>query len=68
MGNEVVRSSEAFHLSKQKYLNLLLEKAQLFEENLMSTPFLGGKTMSNTDGQALEDRSHFRSMIGTLQY
>lgn len=52
---EVVGESEGFHLSQQKYMHQLLEKAQLFEAKPINTYLPSGKIIFKTEGQPLDD-------------
>ena len=70
LGIEVTRLSHALHLNQQRYIHQLLERANLHEAKSASTPGALGKLLSAVDGEPLSalDATHYRSLVGALQY
>eukprot|EP00261_Vitis_vinifera_P032192 XP_019073435.1 PREDICTED: uncharacterized protein LOC109121971 [Vitis vinifera] len=70
LGIEVTRLPHVLHLNQQRYIHQLLERVDLLGAKSASTPSALGKLLSATDGDPLSalDATHYRSLVGALQY
>ncbi|MCH82053.1 retrovirus-related Pol polyprotein from transposon TNT 1-94 [Trifolium medium] len=69
LGIEVKRHSDgSLLLSQQKYIRDLLVKTNLHEAKPMSSPMVAGCKLSKEGSATYVDPSHYRSIVGALQY
>lgn len=59
---------EGFHLNQQRYILQLLERAQLIDVKVVTTPFEARKTLPKTLGEPLANPCQYRKILGALQY
>nr|KYP50304.1 hypothetical protein KK1_027879 [Cajanus cajan] len=60
-------SNDGLHLSQSHYALTILDRANMVDCKPMSTP-LESKTKFTSNHTLLEDPSHFRGLVGALQY
>jgi hypothetical protein len=68
LGIEVSYHEGSIYLSQTKYVSDLLHRTTIFDTKLVKTPGVVGQNLSKFDGEPLEDASHYRSIVGALQY
>ncbi|RVX23617.1 Retrovirus-related Pol polyprotein from transposon RE1 [Vitis vinifera] len=70
LGIEFTRLPYVLHLNQQCYIHQLLERVDLLRAKSASTPGALGKLLSAVDGEPLSvlDATHYRSLMGALQY
>jgi histone deacetylase 1/2 len=68
LGVEVVRRADGFFLHQHKYVHELLERTGMLNCNPASTPLDTKAKLSTGDGSPAPDASHYRSIVGALQY
>ncbi|XP_020236694.1 uncharacterized protein LOC109816204 [Cajanus cajan] len=67
LGIEILPTDDGLHLSQPHYALIILEQANMVDCKPMSTP-LESKTKFTSNHTLLEDPSHFRGLVGALQY
>ncbi|XP_034708981.1 uncharacterized mitochondrial protein AtMg00810-like [Vitis riparia] len=67
LGIEISQTADGLHLSQSHYAFTILERANMVDCKPMSTP-LEAKTKTSPNNVLLEDPSHFRGLVGALQY
>jgi hypothetical protein len=67
LGIEICKTRSGLHLSQSHYALTILERATMTDCKPMSTP-LEAKTKTSLTDIPLEDPSHFRGLVGSLQY
>nr|KYP49972.1 Retrovirus-related Pol polyprotein from transposon TNT 1-94 [Cajanus cajan] len=67
LGIEILPTNDGLHLSQSHYALTILERANMVDCKPMSTP-LESKTKFTSNHTFLEDPSHFRGLVGALQY
>jgi hypothetical protein len=55
-------------LSQKKYIHDLLNRASLTDHRTVETPMELNVHLTPTDGEPLEDLTHYRHIIGSLVY
>ncbi|XP_026454383.1 uncharacterized protein LOC113355681 [Papaver somniferum] len=68
LGIEAVRTSTEIMLTQKKYTVELLEKANMTECHPCTTPVAKGTIISIHEGTLLIDATHYRNIVGMLQY
>ncbi|KAH9714566.1 retrovirus-related pol polyprotein from transposon RE2 [Citrus sinensis] len=72
LGIEVLYDAGCIYLSQRKYIRDLLSKVQLLECKGIDTPMITGiklqKETSGHLGQYITDPTHYRSIVGGMQY
>lgn len=68
LGIEVYRDLTSMYLSQGKYVIELLNKLDMLNIKPAPTPMVAGKPLSANDGEALDNATLYRSIIGGLQY
>jgi histone deacetylase 1/2 len=68
LGLQIVRDESTFTVTQTRYLLSLLQKFGFDGAKPVSTPLASGSSMSATDGVPLADPSHYRCLVGSLQY
>ncbi|KAJ1698573.1 hypothetical protein LUZ63_007085 [Rhynchospora breviuscula] len=68
LGIEVTTTASGLHLSQNRYLTIILEKASMVGAKPCQTPLQTGVQMSKLDGTPLSDPLMFRTIVGMLQY
>lgn len=66
LGIEVWRSEDGLHLTQQRYVHELLEKAHMCDSKLVPMPLAPGKIPSKSDGEPLHDAGLYMSLVGTM--
>ncbi|KAL7610818.1 hypothetical protein Lser_V15G12059 [Lactuca serriola] len=67
LGIEAIYTTNGLFLSQTKYAHDILDRAGLLDAKPVSTP-LASNTAFVTGGDAYSDPSHYRSLVGALQY
>ena len=67
LGIEVSPTNNGLHLSQSHYALTILERAQMMDCKPMSTPLVVKHTPS-AEATPLADPSHYRGIVGALQY
>ncbi|XP_068653915.1 uncharacterized mitochondrial protein AtMg00810-like [Aristolochia californica] len=67
LGVEVQYNSQGLFLSQTKYALDLLQRVDMVEAKLITTPFVVGQHLSS-EGKLFLDPTLFRSLAGALQY
>jgi hypothetical protein len=68
LGIEIFSTSEGFFLSQEKYIHDLLDCAFLTDHQTGETPMKLNVHLMPTDGEPLEDPTHYRLIVGRLVY
>jgi len=68
LGIEVSYHEGSIYLSQTKCVSDLLHRTAIFDTKLVKTPGVVGQNLSKFDGEPLEDASHYRGIVGALQY
>ncbi|KAM6577464.1 hypothetical protein CsatB_029301 [Cannabis sativa] len=68
LGFEVQRTTNEICLTQQKYTRDLLAKTQLLDSKPQSTPMCSTTKLSATISTPMDNPTHYRSIIGALQY
>jgi hypothetical protein len=67
LGIEILSTTDGLHLSQTHYALTILERANMVDCKPMSTP-LEAKNNITPNDTPLDDPSHFRGLVGALQY
>jgi hypothetical protein len=67
-GIEISSVSERFFLSQEKYIQDLLDRASLTDHQTTETSMELNVHLMPTDGESLEDPTHYRHIVGSLVY
>ena len=67
LGIEISHTLDGLHLSQSHHALTILERANMIDCKPMSTP-LEAKTKTSSADTPLDDPSHFRGLVGSLQY
>jgi hypothetical protein len=68
LGIEILSTPEGFYLSQEKYIHDLLDRASLTDHRTVETPMELNIHLVTTDGEPLEDPTHYRHIVGSLVY
>jgi hypothetical protein len=68
LGIEISSTLEGFFLSQEKYIQDLLDRASLTDHRTAETPIELNVHLVATDGEPLEDPTHYRHIVGSLVY
>jgi hypothetical protein len=68
LGSEISSTPEGFFLSQEKYIQDLLDRASLTDHQTVETPMELNVHLVPTDGEPLDDPTHYRHIIGSLVY
>jgi hypothetical protein len=68
LGIEISSTSEGFFLSQEKYIQDLLDRASLTDHRTTETPMELNVHLMATDGEPLEDPTHYRHIVWGLVY
>ena len=68
LGIEVSYNEGSMTLSQTKYISDLLHRTEMFDTKPTKTPGAVGKNLSKFDGDPMTDVTHYRSVVGALQY
>jgi len=68
LGIQVPRTSTGLHLCQSKYVADLFHRTHMADAKLAKSPYAAGSKLSRYDGEALNDVSEYRSVVGALQY
>jgi hypothetical protein len=63
-----ISTPEGFFLSQEKYIQDLLDRASLTDHRTAETPMELNVHLIATDGEPLEDPTHYRHIVGSLIY
>jgi hypothetical protein len=63
-----ISTSEGFLLSQEKYIQDLFDRASLTDHQTAKTPMELNVHLTPTDGESLEDPTHYRHIVGSLVY
>uniref|UniRef100_A0A803NFK9 Reverse transcriptase Ty1/copia-type domain-containing protein n=1 Tax=Cannabis sativa TaxID=3483 RepID=A0A803NFK9_CANSA len=68
LGIEVFRDETGFYLSQSKYTVELLQEVTMLNTKPSPTPMVTNKQLSIYNGTPMTDPSHYKSVLGALQY
>jgi hypothetical protein len=68
LGIEISSTPEGFFLSQEKYIHDLLDRVSLTDHRTVETPMELNVHLVVTDGEPLEDPTHYRHIVGSLVY
>jgi hypothetical protein len=68
LGVEVIHAPHGLFLSQRKYILDLLQKTNMLTAKTVTSPMSSSTTLSRFDGEAFDDPSLYRSIVGSLQY
>jgi hypothetical protein len=68
LGIEFSSMLEGFFLSQEKYIQDLLDRASLTSHRTVETPTELNVHLTSTDGEPLEDPTHYCHIVGSLVY
>jgi hypothetical protein len=68
LGIEISSTNEEFFLSQEKYIQDLLDRASLTDHRTAETPMKLNVHLVATDGEPLEDPTHYHHIVGSLVY
>jgi hypothetical protein len=68
LGIEISSTLEGFFLSREKYIQDLLDRASLTDHRTAETPIELNVHLTPTDGEPLEDPTRYRHIVGSLVY
>jgi hypothetical protein len=63
-----ISTSKGFFLSQEKYIQDLLDRASLTNHQTAETPMELNVHLTSTDGEPLEDPTHYHHIVGSLVY
>jgi hypothetical protein len=63
-----ISTTKGFFLSQEKYILNLLDQASLTDHRTAETPIELNVHLTSTDGEPLEDPTHYRHIVGSLVY
>ena len=55
-------------LTQTRYIEELLKRTEMLNTKPSPTPAIVGNKFSKTDGEVLANPTHYRSIVGALQY
>ncbi|RVW43508.1 Retrovirus-related Pol polyprotein from transposon RE1 [Vitis vinifera] len=65
---EVTYDGGSMHLSQSKYITDLLQRTSMLNSKAAATPGTVGLSLSQFDGDLMDDVTMYRSVVGALQY
>jgi Reverse transcriptase (RNA-dependent DNA polymerase) len=65
---EVTHQEDTIHLSQTRYLQSILDRANMGSAKSVTTPMVAGLQMSKHTGTTLQNPYQYRSIVGALQY
>ncbi|RVW90852.1 Retrovirus-related Pol polyprotein from transposon RE1 [Vitis vinifera] len=68
LGIEVTYDGGSMHLSQRKYITDLLQRTSMLDSKAVATPGTVGLSLSQFDGDLMDDVTMYRSVVGALQY
>jgi hypothetical protein len=68
LGIEISSTPEGFFLSQEKYIQDLFDRTSLTDHRTAETPMELNVHLVATDGERLEDPTHYRHIVGSLVY
>ena len=68
LGIEVAYDGGSMHLSQSKYITNLLQRTSMLDSKAAATPGTVGLSLSQFDGDLMDDVTMYRSVVGALQY
>jgi hypothetical protein len=68
LGIEISSTSEGFFWSQEKYIQDLLDRVSLIDHWTAKTPMELNVHLTPTDGEPLEDPTHYHHIVGSLVY
>lgn len=68
LGVQFTRSSAGLFLNQRHYILEILAKANMVAANGLASPMISSPSLSKFDGQSSVDATHYRSIVGALQY
>ena len=68
LGIEVTYDGGFMHLSQRKYITDLLQRTSMLDSKAAATPGTVGLSLSQFDGDLMDDVTMYRSVVGALQY
>ncbi|RVW34641.1 Retrovirus-related Pol polyprotein from transposon RE1 [Vitis vinifera] len=68
LGIEVTYDGGSLHLSQCKYITDLLQRTSMLDSKAAATPDTVGLSLSQFDGDLMDDVTMYRSVVGALQY
>ncbi|KAL6327702.1 hypothetical protein AAG906_022764 [Vitis piasezkii] len=68
LGIEVTYDGGSMHLSQRKYITDLLQRTSMLDSKAAATPGTVGLSLSQFDGDLMDDVTMYRSVVGALQY
>jgi hypothetical protein len=68
LGIEISSTPEGFFLSQEKYIQDILDRASLTNHWTAETPMELNVHLVATDGEPLEDPTHYHHIVGSLVY
>jgi len=68
LGVEVLQDPRGLFLSQKQYILELLKKSNMVSAKTVTSPMSSSKTLSRFDGEAFQDPTLYRSIVGSLQY
>ncbi|CAM8996792.1 unnamed protein product [Rhodiola kirilowii] len=68
LGIKFSSTPEGFFISQEKYIRDLLDQASLSDQRTADTPMELNVHLRPTDGEPLEDPTHYQHLVGSLVY
>ncbi|KAL5554046.1 hypothetical protein UlMin_041447 [Ulmus minor] len=68
LGIEVTRNETGVYLTQTRYIEELLQKTEMLNTRPCPTPAVVGNKLIGLDGELMTNPTHYRSIIGALQY
>ncbi|XP_019085320.1 PREDICTED: uncharacterized protein LOC109126311 [Camelina sativa] len=68
LGIEATRSRQGLHLMQRKYVTELLARTNMFGVKPVATPMAQSPKLTLHSGTPLVDATHYRKVVGSLQY
>lgn len=68
LGVQVTHTAQGFFLSQEQYTEDVIDRAGMANCKSTITPVDTKPKLSTSDGQLVSDASHYRSIVGALQY
>ena len=68
LGVEIQQTSEGIHVTQMKYAGEILERFGMTHCNSVQNPIVPGTKLTRDEGEANEDATWFKQLIGSLMY